>query len=98
VGLKIAERTAERLGLPGHEAEALKFLVHKHLRMNHLAFRRDTSDEDLVVHFAVQVGSPSAAMMYILTAADIAARPRHAEQWKLELITDLYHRTMDIWS
>ena len=58
IGLKIAERTAQRLGLPRTRPRSLKFLVHKHLRMNHLAFRRDTSDEEMVVRFAVQVGSP----------------------------------------
>ena len=47
--------------------------MHKHLRMNHLALRRDTSDEELVVRFAVQVGSPELLqMLYVLTAADLA--------------------------
>ena len=39
--------------------------------MNHLAFRRDTSDEQLLVRFAVEVGSPELLqMLYVLTAAD----------------------------
>ena len=58
VGLRIADDTAERLRLPPREAETLKFLVHKHLMMSHLAFRRDTSDDQLIVRFAVDVGSP----------------------------------------
>ena len=45
VGLRIAEETAQRLRLPLREAETLKFLVHKHLLMSHLAFWRDTSDD-----------------------------------------------------
>ena len=61
----LPSETAQRLGLRPHEAEALKFLVHKHLRMNHLAFRRDTSDEQLVVRFAVQVGSPELLQMLV---------------------------------
>ncbi len=74
VGLKIAEQTGSRLGLNPHETETIKFLVHKHLRMNHLAFRRDTSDEDVVVRFAVQVGSPELLqLLYVLTAADLGA-------------------------
>ncbi len=96
VGLKIAEQTGSRLGLKPHETETLKFLVHKHLRMNHLALRRDTSDEDLVVRFAVQVGSPELLqMLYVLTAADLGAvGPDVWDGWKSQVLTDLYHRAM----
>jgi len=96
VGLQIAQSTARRLGLDQHESAMLEFLVHKHLRMNHLAFRRDTGDEDLVVRFAMQVGSPEMLqMLYVLTAADLAAvGPDVWDGWKSEILTDLYHRTM----
>ncbi len=96
VGLKIAEQTGWRLGLKPQETEAVKFLVHKHLRMNHLALRRDTSDEELVVRFAVQVGSPEMLqMLYVLTAADLGAvGPDVWDGWKSQVLTDLYHRTM----
>jgi [protein-PII] uridylyltransferase len=96
VGLKIAEETGWRLGLQPHETEIIKFLVHKHLRMNHLALRRDTSDEELVVRFAVQVGSPELLqMLYVLTAADLGAvGPDVWDGWKSQVLTDLYHRAM----
>jgi [protein-PII] uridylyltransferase len=96
VGLRIARETAQRLGLTGHEAQVLEFLVHKHLRMNHLAFRRDTTDEELVVRFAVQVGSPELLqMLYVLTAADLGAvGPGVWDPWKTAVLTDLYHRAM----
>jgi [protein-PII] uridylyltransferase len=96
VGLQIAEQTGWRLGLKPHETEIIKFLVHKHLRMNHLALRRDTSDEDLVVRFAVQVGSPELLqMLYVLTAADLGAvGPDVWDGWKCQVLTDLYHRSM----
>lgn len=96
VGLRIATETARRLCLPMTETELLKFLVHKHLAMAHLAFRRDTSDEQVVVKFAVEVGSPEALqMLYTLTAADIAAvGPGVWNPWKAEVLADLYRRTM----
>ncbi len=96
VGLRIAADAVKRLGIPAHEAEALRFLVHKHMLMNHLAFRRDTADEQLAVQFAVQVGSPELLqMLYVLTAADLGAvGPDVWDGWKLEVVTDLYHRTM----
>ncbi len=96
VGLKIAEETAQRLRLPLREAETLKFLVHKHLVMSHLAFWRDTNDEQVVIRFAVEVGSPEVLdMLFVLTAADFAAvGPGVWNSWKAEVLTDLYRRTM----
>ncbi len=96
VGLQIAGDVGRRLGLPAHEIEVLKFLAHKHMLMNHLAFRRDTADEHLAVQFAVQVGSPEMLqMLYVLTAADLGAvGPDVWDGWKTEVVTDLYHRTM----
>jgi len=96
VGLRIAEHTATRLRLPTREADSLKFLVHKHLMMSHLAFRRDTSDNQLIVRFAVDVGSPEVLrMLYVLTAADLAAvGPGVFNQWKAEVLADLYQRTL----
>ncbi len=96
VGLRIARQTAERLGLDGEESDILAFLVHKHLWMNHVAFRRDTSDEQLIVKFAVEVGSPELLqMLYVFTACDVAAvGPDAWTGWKAEVLTDLYHRAM----
>jgi [protein-PII] uridylyltransferase len=84
------------LRLPLREAEALKFLVHKHLVMAHLAFRRDTSDDQVVVRFAVEVGSPEMLdMLLVLTVADISAvGPGVWNDWKSEVLVDLYYRTM----
>jgi [protein-PII] uridylyltransferase len=64
--------------------------------MNHLALRRDTSDEEVVVRFAVQVGSPEwLQMLYVLTAADLGAvGPDVWDGWKSQVLTDLYHRAM----
>jgi [protein-PII] uridylyltransferase len=95
VGLKIAVDVAQRLRLPLREAETLKFLVHKHLMMSHLAFRRDTSDPQLIIRFAFDVGSPEVLdMLFVLTAADISAvGPGVWNDWKAEVLADLYRRT-----
>ncbi len=97
VGLRIAGETATQLDLSDSDAETLKFLVHKHLQMAHLAFRRDTSDARLVVQFAVAVGSPEVLqMLFVLTAADLASvGPGVLNAWKIEVLTDLYRRTME---
>lgn len=96
VGRDIAEREAGRLGLNEADTETLKFLVHKHLQMAHLAFRRDTSDPQLIVRFAVEVGSPETLqMLFVLTAADfVAVGPGVLNGWKVQVLTDLYRATM----
>lgn len=95
-GLRIAQQASQRLHLDAEEAETIAFLVLNHLRMNHLAFRRDTSDQQLIVQFAVDVGLPEwLQMLYVFTAADLSAvGPDVWTGWKAELLTDLYHRAM----
>ncbi|MCI0356971.1 MAG: [protein-PII] uridylyltransferase [Planctomycetaceae bacterium] len=98
VGLRIAEQLAARLHLPEQDAEMLKFLVHKHLRMSHLAQQHDIQDINVVVQFAVEVGSPERLkMLYVLTLADLAGvGPGVLNQWKRELLTDLYRHALDL--
>ncbi|HQF14757.1 MAG TPA: HD domain-containing protein [Thermogutta sp.] len=95
-GRSIARRTAEYLALEPDDAELLEFLVANHLRMNHLALRRDINDEQLIVQFAAEIGSPDVLrMMYILTATDLmAVSPDNWTAWKADLLAELYQRTM----
>ena len=96
IGRQIADETAVRLGLSPSAAETLRFLVHKHLAMNHLALRRDVDDESVVVRFAVDVGSPERLrMLYVLTACDLGAvGPGVWTSWKADVVTGLFHRAM----
>ncbi len=96
VGARLAEQTAARLGMPRHEAETVRFLVLKHLRMSHLAQQQDIHDESVVVQFAVEVGSPEVLkMLYVLTLADLAGvGPGVLNDWKQQLLTDLYEHTL----
>jgi [protein-PII] uridylyltransferase len=96
VGRQIASDVARRLRLSDRDTETLEFLVHKHLLMNHLAFRRDTSDEQLIVRFAVEVGSPELLrMLFVVTGCDLGAvGPGAWTGWKAEVVAEMYHRTM----
>jgi [protein-PII] uridylyltransferase len=100
VGSWIAVQTGARLGLAEHDTETLQFLVHKHLRMSHLAQQHDISDAKVVVDFAVEVGSTEALkMLYVLTLADLAAvGPGVLNEWKQQLLTDLYDHTLELLS
>jgi [protein-PII] uridylyltransferase len=96
VGARLAEQATARLEMPEHEAESVRFLVLKHLRMSHLAQQQDISDDSVVVPFAVEVGSPEVLkMLFLLTLADLSAvGPGVLNDWKRQLLTDLYEHTL----
>ncbi|MDP6444732.1 MAG: [protein-PII] uridylyltransferase [Pirellulaceae bacterium] len=95
VGERLALETGPLLGLPQEETETIAFLILKHLRMAHVALRENLYDESVIIRFAVEVGSAHMLrMLFVLTCADIdAVGPGVLNQWKLELLTELYYRT-----
>ena len=97
LGAELAGDTAKRLGLSADDTATLQFLVLKHLRMAHLAFRHNLSDPSVVVPFAVEVGRLDwLRMLYVLTLADLAAvGPKVLNSWKFDLVTQLYYRTRE---
>lgn len=96
VGRAIAERVAIRLGLPEAQREQLMFLIHKHLVMPDIAFRRDISDPGELTRFSHMVGSPEwVTTLYLLSVADISAvGPGVWNDWKAGLMAELYDRAM----
>ena len=92
VGRRIADATGKRFGLQEDDVETIKFLVHNHLVMSHLAFHRDIFDESLVAEFAANVGSlQMLSMLFVLTLADIkGVGPGVLTPWKLDLLTNLF--------
>ena len=96
VGAAIAREVSARLELPADEAEIVEFLVLRHLAMGHLAFRRNTGDESLVLNFARDVGSPEVLrMLALLTAADMTAvGPGTWTRWKADVLGELFFRTL----
>ena len=98
VGARVAQSNSARLNLPADEAETIAFLVLKHLRMSHIAFRRDTSQQGLIESFAKEVQTPERlAMLYLLSCADLSAvGPDVFNDWKSGVLDDLYLRTMQV--
>lgn len=98
VGARIARDLATRWQMSENKANMLEFLVLKHLKMSHLAFRRDISDMKLLSEFAHEVGRPELLrMLYILTVADIkAVGPGAWTEWKASLLNELYNRAMTV--
>ena len=98
MGREIALREADRFGLTPHLRDVLVFLVHRHLCMAHLTFRRDTSDERVLADFARKVGTPEVLkMLFVLTALDImSVGPDTWTGWKAEVLLDMYARTLEL--
>ena len=95
VGKRIVEETAPLLNLDEQTTEDVAFLVHQHLVMAHLTFRRDTSDQQLLENFAREVGSVERLrMLFVLTCADLAAvGPGVLTDWKASLLADVFARS-----
>lgn len=98
VGRKLAVSIGKRLRLMVDDIEDLKYLVHNHLVMSNIALRRDINDESLIAEFTANVGSvKTLKLLYLLTCADISAvGPGVFNQWKRELLTDLYFNAKNV--
>jgi [protein-PII] uridylyltransferase len=98
VGRRFAAEICPRLGLGSEDGDDVKFLVHNHLMMSHVAFQRDINDHNLVAEFAANVGNKHILrMLYLLTCADISAvGPQTLTQWKFRLLTQLFQRAQDL--
>ncbi len=96
VGKRLAEDAATRLNLSDAQRELLIFLVHRHLLMADLAFRRNASDPQVLLKFSHEVGSPETLkLLFVLTAADVSAvGPGVWTSWKADLLTSLYEDAM----
>lgn len=97
LGTELARCLLDRAGLADERAERVIFLVEHHLRMSHLALRRDLSDPKLIVEFAGLVGDRiNLRNLYLLTFADIRASSRDAwTEWKGQLLRELFERTAE---
>lgn len=96
VGAELSRQAASEFALSDDEASLLEFLVRKHQMLTHEAFHRDSEDEETVVRVAVQTGSPERLeLLYVMTACDLGAvGPGVWDGWKCEVVTRLFHRTM----
>ena len=95
VGKRLAEETAKLFCLDERSTSDIVFLVHRHLAMSHLTFRRDTSDIRLLEGFARQVGTVDRLrMLFAMTCADLAAvGPDVLSDWKRDVLAGVYATT-----
>lgn len=94
-GGQIAQRITARLNLPPDEAATVRRLVLDHLKIVHMALRRDIEDPKLVERLARDIGDAEhLRMLYILTYCDLrAVSPDSWTEWKSALMAELYEKT-----
>lgn len=96
LGAEIAREIGVRLHLESEKTDQLALLIREHLSMSVLAFRRDTSDPQVVAGFGKVVGdADTLRKLYLLTICDIqAVAPGIWNDWKSQLLQELFDRTL----
>lgn len=100
LGADITLKLGPRLGLTDEETETASWLVRHHLLMTRTAFKRDVDDPKTIADFVSVVQSPERLkLLMVLTVADVrAVGPGVWNNWKAGLLTDLFHRALDLMS
>lgn len=98
VGAEIVRQCCERFHLSDEDRDFIVFLVREHLTMSVVAQKQDISDPDVLNAFAKIVGSEDRLnALYLLTVADIrATSPKVWNNWKAQLLEDLYWQTLPL--
>ncbi|HEV8245264.1 MAG TPA: [protein-PII] uridylyltransferase, partial [Polyangiaceae bacterium] len=91
-GYEMTRNILERLGVADHEIREVQHLVLKHLRMYHVATRRDIDDPDTIEAFCAEVhGREGLRELYLLTVCDVSTTsPTALSSWKARVLEALY--------
>ncbi len=91
-GTVMARSILTRLGVPEADVREVEHLVLKHLRMYHVATRRDIDDPDTLAAFCDEVhGREGLRELYLLTLCDVSMTSLGAlSSWKARVLEQLY--------
>ncbi|MCH2108272.1 MAG: [protein-PII] uridylyltransferase [Polyangiaceae bacterium] len=94
-GYHLCRPILERLGVQEHDIVEIQHLVQKHLRMYHVASRRDLDDEKTINDFRAEVhGTEGLKELYLLTICDVSTTsPTALTTWKARMMEELYVAT-----
>ena len=95
IGAEMASSIMSRLGYSDEEIEHVTFLVHNHLVMEQVAFRRNLNDPETLNNFTSRFNSvEDLELLYLVTYADLSAvNPAVWTSWKSDLLSELYMKT-----
>ncbi len=91
-GHDMARSILERLRVPDADIREVQHLVLKHLRMYHVATRRDIDDPRTLEEFRGDVHGPEGLReLYLLTVSDVSTTsPTAMTSWKARMLDELY--------
>lgn len=91
-GFEMAAHILRRLHLPETDVRAVQHLVLKHLRMYHVATRRDIDDPSTLAAFCQEVqGAEGLKNLYLLTVSDVSTTsPTALTSWKARMLDELF--------
>ncbi len=91
-GHEMAREILQRLRLPDGQIAEVQHLVLKHLRMYHVATRRDIDDPETLSAFCDEVhGREGLRELFLLTVADVSTTsPTAMTSWKARMLDELY--------
>lgn len=91
-GAEMCRAVLLRLGLEREEIDAVADLTLKHLRMYHVATRRDIDDPQTLAAFCAEVGSLAGLNeLFLLTVVDVSTTsPTAFTPWKRRMLQELY--------
>ncbi|MBX3129596.1 MAG: [protein-PII] uridylyltransferase [Polyangiaceae bacterium] len=94
-GAELAAVILGRLGFSPEDTREVQHLVTKHLRMYHVATRRDIDDPGTLQAFAREVnGREGLRELYLLTIADVSTTsPTAMNSWKARMLDELLRAT-----
>jgi len=97
IGASMARDMAVRLGFTEKNADLVAFLVHHHLLLPDIAYRRDLSEEKVALECArIARDEQTLAMLYLLSLADSRATgPRAWDDWKAMLLRELFTKSLN---
>lgn len=91
-GAELSLKILSRLNFSATEANEVAHHVEKHLRMYHVATRRDIDDPQTLKEFAAEVhGHEGLRELYLLTLTDVTTTsPGSMTSWKRRMLDELY--------
>jgi [protein-PII] uridylyltransferase len=91
-GRDMARTILGRLGLPESDISEVEALIFTHLRMYHVATRRDIDDPKTIESFCEEVhGREGLRELYLLTICDVSTTsPTALTSWKAKVLEELY--------
>jgi [protein-PII] uridylyltransferase len=94
-GAQMAGTILTRLGVNENDVREVQHLVLKHLRMYHVATRRDLDDPKTIEGFCEEVhGREGLRELYLLTLCDVSTTsPTALTSWKARVLEELYRIT-----